>query len=213
MLLIRHEALLEWRQKYAFSSVLVYVLSTVFVCYLSFKQINHVPTWNALFWVILLFTAVNTISKSFLQESRGRQLYVYLLASPQAVILARTVYNAGLTLLMWLICLGVYTLLIGNPVENQGLYLLTLALGSSGFAAVLTLMSAIAAQTNNNVTLMAILSFPILLPLLLTLITLSKQAADGLAWSVSSKYMIALLAINAIVCTLAYLLFPYLWRD
>ena len=104
-------------------------------------------------------------------------------------------------------------LLVGNPVENHLLYLGTLALGSIGFAAVLTLMSAIAAQTNNNVTLMAILSFPILLPLLLTLITLSKQAADGLQWAVSSKYMIALLAINAIVFTLSYLLFPYLWRE
>jgi heme exporter protein B len=60
---------------------------------------------------------------------------------------------------------------------------------------------------------MAILAFPILIPLLITLIRLSKNALDGLDFSVSYTYIVVLLAINVIVVVLAYLLFPYLWRD
>jgi ABC-type transport system involved in cytochrome c biogenesis permease component len=70
--LIWKEVTLEWRQKYALSGMLLYVVSTVFVCYLSFNLRRNQLTpivWNTLFWIILLFTAVNAIAKSFSQET------------------------------------------------------------------------------------------------------------------------------------------------
>jgi heme exporter protein B len=36
---------------------------------------------------------------------------------------------------------------------------------------------------------------------------------DGLDWSVSMDEITTLLAIDAIVVTLSYLLFPFLWRS
>jgi len=35
--LFKKEVKLEWRSKYAFNGVLLYVVSTVFVCYISFE--------------------------------------------------------------------------------------------------------------------------------------------------------------------------------
>src|SRR2546425_12374837 len=96
--LIAKELKLEWKQKYAFNGLVLYVVSTIFVCYLSFKQIIDPPTWNALFWIIMLFAAVNAIAKSFLTESRGRQLYFYSIASAQSVILSKVIYNMALML-------------------------------------------------------------------------------------------------------------------
>ena len=90
---------------------------------------------------------------------------------------------------------------------------MALILGSIGFAGTMTLISAIAAQSDNNLALMGILSFPVLLPLLLALIRLSKHAILGLPWEVNAKYVVLLAALNAIIGTLAFLLFPYLWRD
>ncbi|PCJ83567.1 MAG: ABC transporter permease [Flavobacteriales bacterium] len=211
--LIKKEVTLEWRQKYAFSGVLLYVISTVFVCYLSFKRIIDVPTWNALFWIIILFASVNAVAKSFLQESAGRMLYFYTIASPQAMVLSKIIYNAALVTVLSVICFGVYSMLVGSIVQNITMFLINLVLGSFGLSAILTLISAIASKTNNNVTLMAILSFPIVLPLLIVLIRLSKNAIDGLAWAVNMKYIIALIALNVIVLILSFLLFPYLWRD
>jgi heme exporter protein B len=211
--LLKREITLELKQRYALNAILLYVVSTVFVCYLSFKTLVDVPTWNALFWIIILFTAVNATSKSFSTESRGRLLYYYTLASAQAIILSRIVYNALLMLVITLVGYLIYSLLIGNLVQDQLYFFWALVLGSSGFSSILTLVAAIAAKTRQNSTLMAILSFPVVIPMLIVLIRFSKNAVDGLDHSIQSPYIFALLSINLIVVALAYMLFPFLWRD
>lgn len=60
---------------------------------------------------------------------------------------------------------------------------------------------------------MAILSFPVLMPLLLVSVKLSKHAIDGLGWAVSSNYLLILIMLNFVVIALATLLFSYLWRE
>lgn len=213
LLLVKKEILLEWRLKYSFSGILIYVISTIFVCYLTFKQIIDPPTWNALFWIILLFAAVNAVAKSFIQESKGLQLFYYTFLNPQHVILAKIFYNMLLLLVLSSVSFLFYIIFMGNIVENTLMFFLGLLLGAAGLSSVLTLVSAIAAKTNNSSALMAILSFPILLPLLMTIIRFSKNAMDGLSWSVNYPNLILLLAINLMVITLACLLFPYLWRE
>lgn len=214
--LIKKEITLEWRQKYALNGILLYVVSAVFITYLSVgaKQGNlSAPTWNALYWIIILFSAVNAVAKSFVQEHQGRQLYYYMIASPEAIILSKIIYNSLLTMVLALLGYLVFSIILGNPVADQGMFLLNLVLGALGFSAVLTMVSGIASKASNNATLMAILSFPVIIPILLMAISISKNAIDGLDPSVSVDKLISLLAINAIVSVTAYILFPYLWRS
>lgn len=200
------------RNKYSLGGILLYVVSTVFVSYLSFKKIVTPSTWNALFWIILLFASINAIAKSFIAETRGKLLYLYTLVSPQAVILSKIIYNSLLLTVLSALCLLVYSLFVGNLIQDYPLFLITLLLGSFGFSSLLTMVSAIASKTSNNFTLMAILSFPIMIPLLMVLIKLSKNAIDGLErWDVN--YLLVLVFINTIIIALSYLLFRYLWRD
>ena len=206
---------LEWRQRAALNGMLLYVGSTVFVCYLSFALRGGqlpAPAWNALFWIILLFTAVNAAAKGFLQESRGRLLYYYTLVRPQAVILAKIAYNAVLLLGLALIGFGLYAVVLGNPVQDVPLFVGNVGLGAVGFATTLTLVSGIAAKATNSSTLMAVLGFPIMIPMLLLLIKVSKNALDGLEFDASSGSLLTLLALNLIVTAVSYLLFPFLWR-
>ncbi len=211
--LIQKEIKTEWKQKYAFNGLLLYVVSTVFVCYLSFRQIVDLPTWNALFWIIQLFAGVNAISKSFLQEGRGRMLYYYTLTDAKSFILAKIIYNLMLMLILSAFNLIFYSLFIGNPVQNMPMFILAMFLGSAGFSAVLAMVSAIASKAGNNFALMSILSFPILIPMLMVTIRFSKNAMDGIAWSVNQQFAIILVALISMVFALSYLLFPYLWRD
>lgn len=211
--LIKKEAQLEFRQKYAIGGILLYVISTTFVCYLSFRSIVDIPTWNALYWIIVLFASVNAIAKSFTQESVGKLLYLYTLTNPRAIVISKIIYNSGLLIVLTLATTLFYSLFLGNVIGDLAQFIIVAIAGSMGLASVLTLVSAIAAKTNNNVSLMAILSFPIILPLLITIIHASKNAIDELGWSVNGKYIIVLLALNALITTLSYLLFPYLWRD
>lgn len=210
--LIVKELKLEMRNKYALGGILLYVVSTVFVCYLSFKKIIDPRTWNALFWIILLFASINAVAKSFISETRGKLLYLYTLVSPQAVILSKIIYNSLLLTVLSSLCLFVYTLFIGNIIQDIELFFVTLLFGSLGFSSLLTMVSAIASKSSNNFTLMAILSFPIMIPLLMVLLKLSKNAIDGLEhWDYN--YLMILIFLNVIIVALSYLLFRYLWRD
>jgi heme exporter protein B len=211
--LIRKEIMLEWRSKYALNGILLYVVSTVFVCYLAFRQVSSAQTWNALFWIIMLFASINAITKSFIQESRARQLYYYTIASPKAIIISKIIYNIFLMILLSSIALGFYSLVFNNPMGDPMFYLLSVLLGSISFASIFTMISGIASKASNGGGLMAILSFPLVIPLLVVLIKFSKNAMDGLDRSVSYDEIGVILAINVIVVTTSLLLFPYLWRD
>lgn len=218
--LLKKEILLEWRSKYAFNGVLLYVVSTVFICYISFNLSggftgtkSYPIVWNVLFWIIMLFAAVNAIAKSFLQESKGRLLYYYSIASPHAIILSKTIYNSLLMSLLSILALIVYMVFFTNTLGDPLFYFIAVILGSVSFSTVFTMISAIASKAGNNGTLMAILSFPVVIPVILVLIRLSKNAMDGLARSASYGSMGVLLAINFIVVATALMLFPYLWRD
>src|SRR5690606_26599194 len=175
LVLIQKEIRLEWRQKYALNGILLYVVSAVFITYLSFGANQgrlSVPTWNALYWIIILFSSVNAVAKSFVQEHQGRQLYYYMVASPESIILSKIIYNTLLTLVLALLGYLVFSLILGNPVQDQMMFLLNLMLGAVGFSACLTMVSGIASKAGNNATLMAILSFPLVIPILLMAINI-----------------------------------------
>ena len=211
--LFLNELTIEWRQKNATFSILLYVVSTVFVCYLSIKRVIDIPTWNALFWIIILFTSINAVSKSFSGYTKGKWLYLYSIASPQAVIISKILYNSLLLSLFACISLFFYSTFLGNPINNLLLFLITILLGCVGISSILVLMSAIASKAESNMTLLAVLSFPLILPLLMVIQTLSKSAIDGLAFSVYINYLLITGAIDVIVVALSFMLFPYLWQD
>ncbi|MCX2475617.1 heme exporter protein CcmB [Pedobacter sp. MC2016-05] len=212
--LIHKEVLLEWRSKYTINGVLLYVVSTIFTCYLSFVSLSDKLAWNALFWIIILFASINGVSKSFLQETKGQQLYSYVLASPAAVLISKTVYNVLLMLVLTTIALGFYTLVFDSfTPPDLLLYYVAVVMGSISFSTVFTMVSAIASKAGNGGMLMAILSFPIIIPVLILLIKLAKNAVDGLPWENSYDEIGMLLVVNMLTVATSLLLFPYLWRD
>ncbi len=212
--LIKKEFLLEFRQKSTIGGVLVYVIGTIFVSALCFKGRLDKPTWNALFWVITLFTSVTISGKSFLKETGGQALFNFLHYSPQQFIVAKILYNMVFMLCLSIITFFFYGFFIKNEVENLALFLIILVFASTGLAGILSLMSAIASKASGNFAIMSILSFPVLMPLILVVIRLSKQAVDGIEWAgVSYDLLAVLAALNVLTLALSFLLFPYLWRE
>jgi heme exporter protein B len=210
--LIKKELLLEWRQKFALSGILLHVVAMVFVVYLSLKILNA-PTWNAIFWLVLLFSSIGAIAKSFISEHRGLTLYYYSIAPAKAIIVSKLIYNIALMTLLSAVCFIVYTALIGNFAAHFALYLLCLWMGCIGFSAVFTLLSAISAKASNSNGLMPVLSFPLLIPTIMVAIKASKKAMDGIDVSLIVPDLLVLSAINLLIIGLAYVLFPFLWKD
>ena len=116
-------------------------------------------------------------------------------------------------MLLSILALAIYMLFFVNTLGDVFYYFLIVLLGSISFATVFTMVSAIAAKAGNGGTLMAVLSFPIIIPVILLLIRTSKIAMDGLDRSYGYGNIGILCAINVIVIAASLILFPYLWQD
>jgi heme exporter protein B len=212
--LVRKDLLLELRQKYAINGILLYVVSTIFVVQLCYGRVIDENAWIALFWIILLFAAFNAVSKSFVQESAARRLYYFMLAPAVSVVLSKIIYNALLMLILGALSLLVFILFMGFPEFNLYLFLPAFLLGCIGISGALTMVSAIASRSGNNAALMAILGFPIVVPLLLLLVNASRMALkERILVADILKNLSSIFLIDAVVVILAVILFPYLWRD
>ena len=210
--LIKKDVLLETRQQYTFYGILLYVASTIFVVYLSMGQPEE-KTWNALFWIIQLFVCVNAVAKSFLAENRGRMLYFYSIAGARDFVLAKLAFNLLLMLLMSLLSLAVFTVLLGNPLENGLAFIGITILGGASLSLVFTFLAAIAAKAQQQAALMAIMGFPLIVPQLLLLMKVSTIGFSNVIQSGLWQMILLLIALDAMVALLAVILFPFLWKD
>ena len=210
--LIKKDILLETRQQYTFYGILLYVASTIFVVYLSLGQPEE-KTWDALFWIIQLFVCVNAVAKSFLAENRGRMLYFYSIAGARDFVLAKLIFNLLLMLLMSLMSLAVFTVLLGNPLENTLAFIGITILGGVSLSLVFTFLAAIAAKAQQQAALMAIMGFPLIVPQLLLLMKVSSVAFSQVVQAGLWQMILLLIALDLMVALLAIILFPFLWKD
>lgn len=212
--LLKKDILLELRQKHTFYGIILYIASTVFVIYLSIPDKPDAIVWNSLFWVIQLFICVNAVAKSFLQESRGRMLYFYSVASPAAFIISKMIYNILLMLIMSGISLLLFFIFLSNPVSSVLQFTGIVLLGGLSISLVFTLMSAIAAKAQQNAALIAIMGFPVILPQLMLLMKLSKVAfAEVFKQGAVMQLSLLVAGLDVLVVAMAVVLFPYLWKD
>lgn len=212
--LLKKDLLLELRRQHTFYGILLYIASTVFVLFLSLPDSPDANVWNSLFWVIQLFVCVNTVAKSFLQESRGLMLYYYTITSPVEFITAKLLYNIILMLIMSSVSLLLFYIFLDSPVQSHLRFFGIVLLGGTSISLTFTLMSAIAAKAGHNAALIAILGFPLILPQLLLLMRLSRSGfaeifRAGAVWELAGLIFV----LDILVFVLAVILFPYLWKD
>ena len=215
--LIKKEALLELRNKYALAGLLLYVFSTIFVLNLALSNQGaakniEVKYWNVLFWIVMLFSSINTITKSFVHENSNRYLYYYSLVSPVVIITAKMLYNVLLMMVISSLSLLLFAIVLGTPIQNFQLFMVVILLGAIAFSFLFTLLSSIATKAG-NASLTAILGLPLIVILILYLMRLSREC---FFITHSENLMINLMILslfNLILFILSLILFPYLWRD
>ena len=210
--IIQKDIRLEWRQKYSLYGLLLYVVSAVFAIYM-LQESPEGEVWNALYWLIILFVAVNAVAKSFLQESRHRNLYYYTLHHPRDIILSKLIYNVVLMMGMSLVAWFLFLVLLGDPAMQPVRFLLLVFSGGFSMALLFTLLAAIAGRAGGNSALIAILGFPLVVPQLILLSDLSRPLFTPMAVTNWWTFFGVLLLLDALIVALSLLLFPYLWKD
>jgi heme exporter protein B len=209
---IRKEAKSEWRSKYALGGISLYLVSTIFLIQVSFEKVDD-RSWILLYWLAVLYTASNAVAKSFLSESSGRNLYYYSLLHPSVLIAAKMIYNFALLLILSVLGLGLYSLVLGYPIEVDVVFWIAVVVGSAAFAWVFSMVSAIASKAAQTGTLIAILGIPILIPIIRLLSSISVASLNAQnVWN-GWQGILMLAASDVLILALALVLFPYLWRD
>ena len=209
--LIKKDLLLEVRQQYSFYGILLYIVATIFVLYMTIQQ-PEPKVWNGLFWVIQLFICINAVAKSFLQETRGRMLYFYSIVNPRDFVLAKLVFNSVLMLLMSFLSIILFSLFLGNPIQKLPQFIGLVLLGGWSLSLVFTFLSAIAAKAQQNAAIMAILGFPIIIPQLMLLMNLANTVFTDKT-GIAASTLLLIVALDILVVMLAVILFPFLWKD
>jgi len=209
--LIKKDLLLEVRQQYSFYGILLYIIATIFVLYMTIRE-PEAKVWNGLFWIIQLFICINAVAKSFLQETRGRMLYFYSIVNPRDFILAKLVFNSVLMLLMSFLSILLFSLFLGNPVQKALPFIGLVLLGGWSLSLVFTFLSAIAAKAQQNAAIMAILGFPIIIPQLMLLMQLANTVFSDKT-GIASSTLLLIVMLDVLVVLLAVILFPFLWKD
>lgn len=203
--------MLELRQQYSFYGILLYIGATIFVLFMAIDG-PEPAVWNGLFWVIQLFICINAVAKSFMQESRGRMLYFYSIASPTAFVLSKLLFNSLLMIIMSGLSLLLFTMFLGNPILKTGPFIGLVLLGGWSLSMVFSFLAAIAAKAQQNAAIMAVLGFPIIIPQLILLMRLSSAAFSPLL-TIPVSTVLMLVALDALIILLAVILFPFLWKD
>jgi heme exporter protein B len=211
--LLRWELLLEWRNKYALGSVFLYVVSTVVIAYLAFIRGMGAISFNAVYWIILFFGATVAAGRSFVSVAGRRHAFYYTLADPLAILFSKQIFN---TLIIWLIGALTYALLAlfapGVELVAPLPFVAAVALGGIGLGVILTFVSALAARASGNSTLMAILSFPLVVPLLKVLVDTGTYGfGEGI--NDPTNFLTLIAVIDLLALAVGVVLFPFVWRD
>jgi heme exporter protein B len=205
----------ELRTRYALSTLALFAFTTLVVVSVSLGPLGVMKSQGSavlpvLFWIILLFSVAAGLPRSFVQEEESQTaIALRLAATPSALFCGKLAYGLTVIFALEALITPIYVAIMSLAVRSPGLLVLALAAGGYGLAAGSTLVAAIIAQARSKGTLFAVMAFPVLLPLLLLSIELTRNALGGEAAGVALSQI---LLYDASVTIAGLMLFPTVWN-
>lgn len=206
----------ELRTRYAMNALLMFVVISVATIMFALREEEaSSEILSGMFWVVIFFTAMSGLSRIFVsEEERGTTMTLQLVASPTVVYFGKLIFNCGLTLALSTAVTLLYVMVFPSfYINSWSIFTMTIFLGSLGFAAAATIIAAIIAKANTKGTLYPVLSFPILIPLLMTVMKSTARALDGEMLSAALGEFQILVSYVMIMIAGSYLLFDYVWKE
>ncbi len=202
----------EIKSKYTLMGVFLYIFIAVLISYLSMPLLdkNH---YLSVYWLIILFTTLQGISKNYIGIPSGEFLFWHQLTNAQQFLTAKLISNS---LLMFLFSVVGYIMFMvihhGNFMFSFP-FLLTVVLTTLGISSIFTIGSSIAAKTNNAHVLIPILTFPLVLPFLLIGIKACQKLLIDSNFSVISLDILLIVLLLLIVNLMGVALVKFVWKE
>jgi heme exporter protein B len=208
--LIKKEWHYDLRQKHQLIGLLLYTAAMVYAIFLMQNNIEP-DVWNTVFWLVMLFSIINAVVKTFGKERKEEMLYYYQLVSSQHYFLAKVIYHTLLTLFLSVATFFIF-LLLGNPITNAGYFVASSICGSVAMSVLFTFIGALNHKTGQSGSMNVVLGIPLMLPQLLLLARVN-QIAIGEQITNPWLYYTGILGYALLIVLLGYILIDYLWRN
>jgi len=165
-------------------------------------------------WCAIAFAGTLGLSRSLAREQHSGGLTGLLLAplDPAAIFLGKALGNLLFMLTLEIVLLPLGTLLFDVSLLNLemvGIFLM----GTVGYAAVGTLLAAIAVNTRAREVLMPILLLPLVAPLLIAAVRATGGLLEGLGWAGIAVWRHWLVVYNLLIVAVSMLTFGYVVED
>lgn len=213
--IVRKDLALEGRSREMLSSMFIFALIVIFVFSFSFElrieQASQVAP--GVLWVAITFAGMLGLARSFVLE-RDQGCLDGLLLCPVdrgIIYLGKMVSNLLFISMTEAILLPLYLALFDLPFRL--LLLPIVLLGTLGFSAVGTLVSAMTVHARAREVMLPILLFPLVMPALIAAVKLTGGVLDGQAWPEMRRWIQLLAGFDVIFVVVSYVAFEYVVEE
>jgi heme exporter protein B len=206
----------EIRTRYAIGAIIMFAVVTVIAVGFATGGMGFDRGLQAIvLWLVIYFASVAGLGQSFIKEEENRTaLALRIYANSSAVFGGKYLFNLMLLAALVIVIIPLYLVLVGLEIECYTLFVSVMALSILGLAGSTTIIAAIISKASIKGVLFAVLSFPLILPLLLMAIKGTQKAliagaviADGL------PELKVLLSYAVVMSVAGFMLFDYVWND
>lgn len=205
----------ELRTRYSLNALIMFAVVTLTAVSFSIGMFSlNTKVKASLFWIVIFFSAMSGLAQVFIKEEESKtSSLLKLVATSEIVFTGKLLYNLILLFFLEIITVPLFIILLGFSINNFWLFFCVLVLGSLGLVCATTIIAAIVAKANVKGALFAVLSFPILMPLLVTLIDGTNLASEGALFSQGLGDLQVLLSYAVVMFVVSFLLFDFVWEE
>ncbi len=206
----------ELRTKDIFSAMFVFAVLCVIVFDFAFEL--RVPdkamVVPGIVWVAIAFSGILGLNRAFaIEQDKGSMAGLLLAPVDRSAIYFGKMLGNFLFMLVVEAVLLPLVMIFFNLSLLTPLHLVVILLGTFGFAAVGTLLSAIAVNTRARDVLLPILLFPVLVPVLVAGVTTTGGLLDGKTLAEVAGGLQVIVFYDALFAIVAYLLFDFVVEE
>ncbi len=211
---LRKDFLIESRNRSALNISFAFAGITTLSVSLAAGGIPFTPIVQAIiFWIILFFSAMSGLAHIFIREEEEQNaLFLSLYYSPEEIYVSKLIFNIALFLCIAMFVTPLYLFFLQILPVYKILFLLTLISGSVAIASVTTVLGAMVSKPGSGSSLFTVFSFPVLLPVLWTAISLTALSIEG-GGVPEYKNIVFLLAFSGVIICASYLSFKFIWTE
>jgi len=214
---LQKEMLLQWRTRAQLAAIFVFGSSALLLFSFAIGPDSGALRQHAagFLWLALLLSSTLSLAESFQSETEQRAFEGLLLLPVPAAALF---YAKALSNWVQLVLLGVALLPVMVVLYDAGTMRVpglvgVILLGAAGLAAPGTLYAAMTSQTRARQTLLPLLLFPLVVPVLLAAVKATSLLILGDPMGQARSWGLLLVAFDAIHWSLAGLLFSRVVED